>query len=461
MAAAAAAQTLPKRRIPKLDRSVTRLGFGAYRLSQPRHAEALIYALQQGIDVIDTGANFEQGQSESLIGQVLPNFNRKDITLITKAGYLSKKDVERYDNAQDYIHVQGNSFHGIAPRILQDQLEQSLERMQTNHIDIFLINAPERMLKGKGNVYQQLTDSFRFLDSLVQQKVIGGYGVCSNTLALPDATDHLRLSSILDACDRLDNFVAVQLPFNLYEPNAVQNNLLMDTIEQHDLFVLANRPLNAITPHGVRGLYNHMVSQPTDMADLRDAFERVARLEMDMISELDEERQDQDSVVHASKSFVWGQILSENLQRLGQHHFATRHYLTTQVKPQLQQDLALFCDMYADIPSYVTWANHYQAAMDQLVDALVNYSYMDTLKKNNDLDRIFSALVPWSHYASSCHSPLTVKALQMYLAQDELGCVLTGMRQPEYVDDALLAMKEYQQSPLTAQHLADLSRVLL
>lgn len=37
--------------------------------------------------------------------------------------------------------------------------------------------------------------------------------------------------------------------------------------------------------------------------------------------------------------FVWGQVLSENLARLSQNHFATRHYLNNQVLPALQKDL--------------------------------------------------------------------------------------------------------------------------
>lgn len=40
-----------------------------------------------------------------------------------------------------------------------------------------------------------------------------------------------------------------------------------------------------------------------------------------------------------TSKFVWGQVLSENLARLAQNHFATRHYLTQQVLPAVQKDL--------------------------------------------------------------------------------------------------------------------------
>ncbi|KAI8084657.1 NADP-dependent oxidoreductase domain-containing protein [Halteromyces radiatus] len=463
--------TLPKRLIPKLNQSVTRLGFGGYRVSQiESHGAALQYALEQGINLIDTGANFENGQSEKIIGDILSSssINRKDVTLVTKAGYLSKQDIERLDTSKDdYVHVQGNSYHGISPRILQDQLEQSLTRLQTSYVDIFMINAPERMLVSskfhRGELYKQLGHSFSFLDTMVQQGVIKGYGICSNTMACKDAADHVSLSSVLRACDHLDNFCAVEAPFNLYEQNLLQDAVLMDSLDAHGIFLMTNRPLNAITPQGqIRGLYNHMID-PTDMEDLRQAFENVAQLEMDMIAELPEDEDDS-----MASTFVWSQVLSENLQRLGQHHFATRHYLTSQVQPTVAKDVARFRKKYEDVPAYMEWADVYQKQMDHLMTCLVNYAYMDTLKKNNDMDRILSALVSWpsSHSLkddnkTSCYSPLTVKALEIYLAQQEIGSIITGMRQRDYVDDALLAMKEYQQSPLSEQQLLDINRVLV
>lgn len=50
---------------------------------------------------------------------------------------------------------------------------------------------------------------------------IGGYGVCSNTLALPSAADHVSLTDIIKACPNPSNFIAAQVPFNLYENEAI------------------------------------------------------------------------------------------------------------------------------------------------------------------------------------------------------------------------------------------------
>lgn len=50
---------------------------------------------------------------------------------------------------------------------------------------------------------------------------IGGYGICSNTMALPSAADHVSLTDIIKACSNPSNFVAAQVPFNLYEREAI------------------------------------------------------------------------------------------------------------------------------------------------------------------------------------------------------------------------------------------------
>jgi diketogulonate reductase-like aldo/keto reductase len=47
--------------IPKTGQQVTKLGFGSYRASNETHARALTAALEGGINIIDTGNNFENG----------------------------------------------------------------------------------------------------------------------------------------------------------------------------------------------------------------------------------------------------------------------------------------------------------------------------------------------------------------------------------------------------------------
>jgi aryl-alcohol dehydrogenase-like predicted oxidoreductase len=52
----------------------------------------LVYALQQGINLIDTSSNYADGGSERLVGQVLADLadevSREAVVVVSKVGYL-------------------------------------------------------------------------------------------------------------------------------------------------------------------------------------------------------------------------------------------------------------------------------------------------------------------------------------------------------------------------------------
>lgn len=92
---------------------------------------------------------------------------------------------------------------------------------------------------------------------------IGGYGVCSNTMAFPSAVDHVSLPEVIKSCSNPANFVAAEVPFNLYEKEAIvpSDNDKIKTVAQiaqeHDIYLMTNRPLNAIANGQIRVLVNH------------------------------------------------------------------------------------------------------------------------------------------------------------------------------------------------------------
>jgi len=64
---------IPTSTILKTGQTVSRLGFGGYRINRhnTHHKEVLISAIKQGINVIDTATTFEGRESEKLIGQAV------------------------------------------------------------------------------------------------------------------------------------------------------------------------------------------------------------------------------------------------------------------------------------------------------------------------------------------------------------------------------------------------------
>lgn len=88
-----------------------------------------------------------------------------------------------------------------------------------------------------------------------------------------------------------------------------------------------------------------------------------------------------------TSKFVWGQVLSENLARLAQNHFATRHYLTLQVLPELEKDLVELHNYASqlgsdeDLAAYQDWIQNYK----EVITAI----FLPSWKKKSRLTHMF------------------------------------------------------------------------
>ena len=140
---------------------VSQAGFGSYRVDAAvaAHKEALRAALQSGINLIDTSANYADGGSERLIGEVLTEMvstgavRRDEVVLISKVGYLQNSNLrlrqERQQAGKDFPEVVPYAptlEHCIHPDFLEEQLELSLQRLQISCLDGFLLHNPEYYL---------------------------------------------------------------------------------------------------------------------------------------------------------------------------------------------------------------------------------------------------------------------------------------------------------------------------
>jgi len=101
--------------------------FGAN--GNPDHADGIRIihkALDAGINFIDTADMYSRGESEEIVGKALKG-RRDDIVLATKAHWPMGNDPNH----------QGNSR-----RWLTREIEASLRRLQTDHIDLYQIHRP-------------------------------------------------------------------------------------------------------------------------------------------------------------------------------------------------------------------------------------------------------------------------------------------------------------------------------
>ena len=120
-------------------------------------ADALVgRALAAGVNFIDTADVYSFGDSERLLGQALHNVGvrRQDVVIATKAfGMMSDKPNDR----------------GASRGHLMDSVKASLERLQTDHIDLYQIHGTDTVTP--------IDETLRALDDLVSSGMVRYIGV--------------------------------------------------------------------------------------------------------------------------------------------------------------------------------------------------------------------------------------------------------------------------------------------
>ncbi|MFO1305722.1 MAG: aldo/keto reductase [Burkholderiales bacterium] len=99
--------------------------------------EAIHAALDRGINVIDTAPVYGFGHSEEVIGKAIRG-RRDKVILSTKCGLWWGDDEGSYRFTWDSHAVKRN----LSPRTIRIEIEDSLRRLQTDHIDIYYTHNP-------------------------------------------------------------------------------------------------------------------------------------------------------------------------------------------------------------------------------------------------------------------------------------------------------------------------------
>jgi aryl-alcohol dehydrogenase-like predicted oxidoreductase len=210
---------------------VSSLGIGTY-LGAPDDAtdasyeEAIIAALNGGINFIDTSLNYRNQRSERATGCALAawfrdHHARAGAVICTKAGYLVQNATPAILRAHD---VAGN-VHSLAPHFLDDQLLRSASNLGLDTVDVFYIHNPEAQLAfvAGEEFYTRMRAAFEFCEQAVASSRIRYYGAATWE-AFRRGVESVSLRR-LDALARevagdRHHFRFIQLPFNLAMPEA-------------------------------------------------------------------------------------------------------------------------------------------------------------------------------------------------------------------------------------------------
>lgn len=231
--------------------NLSKIGLGTYRMSinNESHLTSLKYAVENGVNLIDTASNYINGDSERLIGDYIQKKGREKIFVISKAGYIHGNDLKTFSaylDKKSCIKVQQGFYHTFEKSFLKKQLKHSLDRLNTEFLDGFLIHNPEYYFSGQNSnendFYSQITESLNFLEGLVKKGVIRYYGISSNKLP----TGEVNIWRILNERDNFPHFKLLQFPHNLVENDATKLNRkesLLDFCKKNEILTFANRPL--------------------------------------------------------------------------------------------------------------------------------------------------------------------------------------------------------------------------
>ncbi len=262
---------------------VSQAGFGCYRVDYrvSEHNDALEKAFLSGVNLIDTSANYTDGNSEKLVGNILNKLintkqkERESVVIVTKGGYLqglnyviSQKRKMAGNPFPDLVEYGEGLEHCIHPEFLEDQITRSLQRLNLSTIDIYLLHNPEYFLsfsksnnipleEARKEYYGRIKLAFKHLEREVSRGRIQFYGISSNTFPeIPESYEFTSLEKVLDIAYEVslkNNFKVIQFPMNLLEAGAAinknqsDNKTLIELAKDRNLGVLINRPLNAIS----------------------------------------------------------------------------------------------------------------------------------------------------------------------------------------------------------------------
>lgn len=341
-----------------MNKKFGKVAFGAYRVTvnSREHELALKMAIEEGVSLIDTSANYTDGDSEKLIGKVLSQVEHKPM-IISKVGYIQGENLNILDQLQfakkdlnEIVIINENLKHSIHPDFIEDQVKRSLERLQLDCLDCYLLHNPEYYLKAEGSTkkeyYARIKKAFIKMEELVDRGLIKFYGISSNTFVDPKddhtSTDLDIVFGAARAIKMNNHFKYIQFPMNLLEMGSLERqfegNHLLERAFQFGLTTIINRPLNCFTEHGLLRLAIYPLKEGyKDHSNADDLFNKcieplvIKWLEvreddgdklfdiplMKQIQSIWYKQNSQDAVDHIFRSYffplvanIWGQDLS-------------------------------------------------------------------------------------------------------------------------------------------------------
>ena len=196
----------------------------------------LHWALDQGINFVDTAPAYGFGHSEELIGQALKG-RRDKVIIETKVGEH---------------HIDGEQAWNFSPAFVRKALDESLRRLQTDYVDLYVLHLP-----GSGGVsVEEALEAIDTARATGKARAVGA-SIYDNAMGV----ELIRSGR----CE------VIQQVVNLLQPEAT--HALLPAAAEHGVGVVARQAL-------YRGLLTGNVTRNTIFSD-KDRRSLMSREEME------------------------------------------------------------------------------------------------------------------------------------------------------------------------------------
>jgi aryl-alcohol dehydrogenase-like predicted oxidoreductase len=225
--------------------SVSTLALGTYLgpedgATDVLYQDAVVRALELGVNVLDTAVNYRHQRSERAIRTALADaiargvIRRDEVVVATKGGFIPfdgtvPRDPRAYF-AVTYVETGiikpgdvAKGAHCMTPRYLHDQIDRSRANLGLETLDVYFVHNPETQLGevDRAEFLTRLRAAFGALEEAVAAGSIARYGTATWNGYRVDSGDpgYLSLAEVVAAAQDVGgadhHFQVIQLPYNL------------------------------------------------------------------------------------------------------------------------------------------------------------------------------------------------------------------------------------------------------
>ncbi|MBK7499487.1 MAG: aldo/keto reductase [Ignavibacteriales bacterium] len=441
-------------------------GFGCYRIDDgiPQHQNALEKALLSRINLIDTSSNYSDGGSEILVGKVLNKLitenkiNREDVIVVSKGGYLQgsnlKLGMEREQSGKgfkDVVKCTQDLWHCVSPDFLENQITLSLQRLNLDKIDVYLLHNPEYFLtysiisdpeRREREYYRRIKDAFMYLEEEVKRGRISYYGISSNTFAEKETKQNFtsleKVISIANEISEQNHFAVVQFPMNLIENGGMnilnqqnQTKTFLQLAGENNLGVLVNRPLNAISKNKLIRLADYPVTEDRNDNEIFSLIDDLNQQESNLIEKyINYMGLSASEKKNVSDCISLSAILKSNYRKF-ENPGNFNEIKSTYLIPRANFAINEIGKSYPDNENIVRALRNYAVTTNILLDSI----FSNLAKKKNQDNEIFHKAIDKFANNEQQKLSLSQKAILLINSVPEVTTTLVGMKSVSYVDD--------------------------